>query len=943
MLSRRSFDGVFTSLRRRSKGESSSVASSSGDQQDPHLKSDATEKFIHPSLPWITENKVFEDLSIFYNLTGKLKQLGSCQDINFRLTTDDNSHYIVKYLNKAISWEDIYFQHQVLDYLDSFQSSSKLFQIPFPIKRTDGENSTIVKLSDPNGDIYHLCVLSYIHGELLSDFEFLHPSALQELGKDIAIFNSLLSSFPLSDDYHRLSEWDLRKAYSICVERRSTITDTIFQEKLIKIAGKNNDIIQMYNSQLRHQLVHGDLADYNIIAERKGLNRPKIRGIIDFGDIVESWLVADIACCIVTLLSRKNQDCLQTVIEVIKGFSSHTPLNETELRALWHLIILRSILLVINVYYILEKNPQNDYLNEEKETDLQVLENILEIPIQYAVHSILMAGGIQVNVEEKGTTTSVPTTTDQQYLLANKDVNSSFYSINLSYENILFHNGNWDLERGIMSSIINHTIVEQSQLQSQLQSSSNDGKEGGGKDNNSNNIIYEIPYGVPWFTHSVVRSLESPKTIPTFSLFLLPKSTRILAPFTGTAKIIDDPTNIELLMQEIRLVKTGKKESRFGSFTTPKVLEFSNDLYTLIIFGLQIATHMSLTFENAWTINAGMLMFILFWFSFFIYDFVAFSFSFFFSPCCLLFPLSFSLLLLLSISFPHFPVFSFLVCFSFQGERLGEINSDPIDGNNYCPLFIQFFKTPTNECKIYPELNSYYPSLFVNEREWKIYSLYCLNPISLFPDNNSGGMKVTPTSTSSTASSSMQNVDSLIEKRLNTISCCQEYYYATSANKPPIIERGYREFLYDIYGRGYLDIVNNVAIVGHSPQRLAELAYEQLLKLNTNSRFLYSSLGNYSEKILLKIPLSIRSQGKLNRVFFVNSGSEATDLALRIARTVVTERRKKSSVTKEGNNDSSKPSSASDLCRDVLCIQGGYHGVTTASDEISTTLNDNPK
>jgi 4-aminobutyrate aminotransferase-like enzyme len=278
---------------------------------------------------------------------------------------------------------------------------------------------------------------------------------------------------------------------------------------------------------------------------------------------------------------------------------------------------------------------------------------------------------------------------------------------------------------------------------------------------------------------------------------------------------------------------------------------------------------------------------------------------------------------------------------SFLGDRLGEINSDPIDGNNYCPLFIQFFKTPSMECKLYPEFNSYYPSLFVNEREWKIYSLYCLNPISLFPESNSGGMKVTSTSPPP-SSSSINNVDSILEKRITTLSSCQEFYYSTSNyTKPPIIERGYREFLYDIYGRGYLDCVNNVAIVGHSPQRIAEVAYEQLLKLNTNSRFVYSALGNYAEKILSKIPLSIRSQGKLNRVFFVNSGSEATDLALRIARTVVTERRKKSA----NSNDSSESSSSSSsvVCRDVLCIQGGYHGVTTASDEISTTLNDNPK
>jgi 4-aminobutyrate aminotransferase-like enzyme len=96
--------------------------------------------------------------------------------------------------------------------------------------------------------------------------------------------------------------------------------------------------------------------------------------------------------------------------------------------------------------------------------------------------------------------------------------------------------------------------------------------------------------------------------------------------------------------------------------------------------------------------------------------------------------------------------------------------------------------------------------------------------------------------------------------------------------------------------------VNNVALVGHCHHLVVSAATEQYKLLNTNSRFIYPSLGLFTSRITQLMdqaaPLCVDGRaesaggGKKWVVFLVNSGSEATDLALRIARSVANHRRK---------------------------------------------------
>jgi 4-aminobutyrate aminotransferase-like enzyme len=123
----------------------------------------------------------------------------------------------------------------------------------------------------------------------------------------------------------------------------------------------------------------------------------------------------------------------------------------------------------------------------------------------------------------------------------------------------------------------------------------------------------------------------------------------------------------------------------------------------------------------------------------------------------------------------------------------------------------------------------------------------------------------------------------------------QRAYY----REPPKLVRGRGVWLYDEHGRGYLDAINNVSHVGHAEPRISAAAVGQLRKLNTNSRFIYQGIATYAERLVETLP------APLEVVFLVCTGSEANDLALRIARQVT------------GRTD-------------VMVIDGAYHGNTAA-------------
>jgi 4-aminobutyrate aminotransferase-like enzyme len=157
------------------------------------------------------------------------------------------------------------------------------------------------------------------------------------------------------------------------------------------------------------------------------------------------------------------------------------------------------------------------------------------------------------------------------------------------------------------------------------------------------------------------------------------------------------------------------------------------------------------------------------------------------------------------------------------------------------------------------------------------------------------------------------SVEELYAERLELTCSALSVSYANT--KPFVVQRGQGQYLFDSDGNRYLDTRNNVAHVGHCHPAIVEAVQAQVAEVCTNSRYLHPNFNRLGTRLLATFPEPMRSDSV---VFFVNSGSEANDLALRIA-------------------------TSASRGRFTLALERAYHGHTQATLAVSPYKFDNAR
>jgi 4-aminobutyrate aminotransferase-like enzyme/Ser/Thr protein kinase RdoA (MazF antagonist) len=186
------------------------------------------------------------------------------------------------------------------------------------------------------------------------------------------------------------------------------------------------------------------------------------------------------------------------------------------------------------------------------------------------------------------------------------------------------------------------------------------------------------------------------------------------------------------------------------------------------------------------------------------------------------------------------------------------------------------------------QVNPNHPTWFITEdRAWRL-----LEKLSAI-DPDAAAVKLASQTGIDVRTDTGRAVPELLADRREHLSPALSISY----RQPIKMVRGVGQFLIDHRGRPFLDLVNNVCHVGHCHPRVVAVAQQQMARLNTNTRYLYDGLTEYATRLAATLP------APLDTCFFVNSGTEANELALRLAM----------AHTKR---------------RQLLVVDGAYHGHT---------------
>ncbi len=328
------------------------------------------------------QTEILHLLEQYYHLKGQLKTLVGYDDRNFLLTTNEGQKFIVK-LNSIIA--DAPFlqtQNQLFEQLQAYQSPD--FQTATVSKSIDGRQIIPITLAD--GTPYLMRVLSFIEGQFLADVPH-NVAMLRSFGHFLALLDQRLETADHTPLLHRRMVWDLLYfmdneaflPYLTDARERKIVHYFLLQFKYF---------IEKPLQKLRKRFIHNDANDFNVLT-----NGGKVTGIIDFGDIVYSPLINELAIALAYILMRKKEP-IKVTCEILTAYHEVLPLQEEELALLYYLIVARLCTSVVQAAYSKTLQPDNtEYLNAHSVPAWNLLYQCLAINPIFAENEFRKACG----------------------------------------------------------------------------------------------------------------------------------------------------------------------------------------------------------------------------------------------------------------------------------------------------------------------------------------------------------------------------------------------------------------------------------------------------------------------------------------------------------------------------------------------------------------------
>ena len=713
---------------------------------------------------------------------GAVRRLPSERDQNFLIRFADGGRGVLKISHVGEDREVLELQHQALRRLAERAPSVAL---PRVIPALDGVE--VVELPAADGETHYARLLSWVPGMLLAEVRPHGPELLESLGRVIAQLDAGLEGLDHPAARREL-KWDLVRAGWIR-EHLAQVADPARRALVERVLERfDRDVVPLLG-ELRAGIIYNDANDYNLLVRGDDAWSRRVTGAIDFGDLVHSAQVCDLAIA-AAYASLGKPDPGAAVARVAAGYHAVRPLTELELDLLDSLIATRLAVSVVNAAVQRAAVPDNAYLTISEAPAWEALERLDALPPRLLRYLLREACGLSPVPTSVAVSAWLRDHPDELGPLVAPDLLREVVGIDLSVASPLLGDLRALAEPSRWGRTIATTIADAG------------GRMGVGRYDEA-----RLVYAGDAFREAGNDGPEW-RTIHLGLDLFLPPGTPVLAPLGGVVHSFRDNA-ARLDYGPTVVLRHTVDGGRLTFFTLYGHLD--RDAIAWLRPGQPIAT----------------------------------------------------------------------------GSEVGRVGDTAVNGGWPPHLHFQIVTDLLERQGDFPGVGR------ASQRAvWT----------SLSPDPNLIARIPMPVS-----APAGPTPDHLLAVRRRQLGPSLSIGY----RRPLEIVRGWMQFLYARDGRRYLDAVNNVPHVGHAHPRVVRAGQQQMSVLNTNTRYLHELLGRYAERLTATLP------APLSVCYFVNSGSEANELALRLARAYTSR-------------------------RDTVVVEGGYHGNTTTLIDVSPYKHDGP-
>jgi 4-aminobutyrate aminotransferase-like enzyme/Ser/Thr protein kinase RdoA (MazF antagonist) len=334
--------------------------------------------------PDVSADEARAILQDHYNLSGDLTELGSQQDRNYRVDTGE-SRFVLKVARAEYARVELEAQNAALRHIGERAGAP---MVPQVVPARSGE---AIVTAAVGGETYQFRLLTYLEGTQLTRRKHLALDTVAALGDLAGRLAVALKDFD-HPGLERELQWDLRRAGPVALQLLSAIADVDLRERVAKAMAGATRRVEPLAPELRLQAVHHDVTDDNVVSRAEKSGRLIPEGVIDFGDLLKGWLVADLAVTCSSLLHHGAGDPF-CILPAVKAFCIVCPLTDAELKALWPLIVARAGVLVASSAQQLEIEPDNAYVQGNAAHEREIFEVAASVPFELMEQAIHQAAG----------------------------------------------------------------------------------------------------------------------------------------------------------------------------------------------------------------------------------------------------------------------------------------------------------------------------------------------------------------------------------------------------------------------------------------------------------------------------------------------------------------------------------------------------------------------